>query len=54
MNSTIKTASKVAEELSQSYENIYAKKGRYATHKKQDTRVLKEEMRKERKAWPVY
>ena len=53
MNSTIKAAAKVAEELNKSNENS-DKNGRHSTHKSKIRRVLKKKNGKANYAWPVY
>jgi hypothetical protein len=54
MNSTIQSASKVAEGLNQSNENIDTKKGRHLTHKSKIRRVLNENTGKQSNTCPVY
>ena len=53
MNSTIKTAAKITEELSQSNENCDTKQ-RTATCKGKIGRVLKEKLGNQSNAWPVH
>jgi hypothetical protein len=54
MNSTIKVAAKVAEELNQSNVNMDAKKESIQHTKAKLGQSLKEKMGKQSNAWPVY